>query len=95
MGKGSIGFPLHPKHLILFLDLFHQSIQESGASLTCFEDSLGPTYRMIEFARRTCNYDAVQWNSLNYTSLKNCLMNLDLTAGLQAQQVGFNKIMGT
>src|SRR6185312_14230526 len=62
--------------LILFLAYFHQAIQESGAVLFFFEGSLGVFNQNFLFAQEACNYTIDQWNSANYTALKNCLVNI-------------------
>lgn len=74
---------------MLFSDLFQQSIQESGAMLTCYEDAVGPTNRLIEFAKHACGFSVSQWNTFHYEPLKNCLMNISINDGLKAQGVSF------
>lgn len=83
MNKCSINFA--------FIDLFHQGIAESGVILSCFEGALGPTYRNYEFARQVCNFTIDMWNSGNYSQLKDCLMSVDISIGIQHTDVSAKK----
>lgn len=57
--------------------------------LTCYEDAVGPTNRLIEFAKHACGFSVSQWNTFHYEPLKNCLMNISINDGLKAQGVSF------
>ncbi|PAV79572.1 hypothetical protein WR25_23980 [Diploscapter pachys] len=73
--------------------LFQQAICESGTVLTCFEGSLGFTNKSFRRASAICNTTQEQWNSKNFTALKDCLMNTswsdflpyDLSSSLEAE----------
>ena len=71
----------------LLLDLFQQSIQESGTVYTCYDGTLGRTEQNFRFAKQACNITADTWNSGNYSSLKNCLMNINVSDGLLSENV--------
>uniref|UniRef100_A0A914CXR3 C-type lectin domain-containing protein n=1 Tax=Acrobeloides nanus TaxID=290746 RepID=A0A914CXR3_9BILA len=73
------------------LDLFHQAIMESGNVLTCMENTYGPTYINQNMAYRACNFTTYEWNKGNYSTVKNCLYNMDLQTalGYQAVRTGF------
>lgn len=64
-----------------FIDLFRQTIIESGTILTCYEDSAGPTNKNFKFAETTCNYTQEMWDSGNFGPLKECLMKIDVLVG--------------
>ena len=63
---------------------------ESGTVLTCYEDSVGPTDRNFNFAQNACNYTQEMWNSGNFTTLKDCLMKINITDATTAMNVSKN-----
>lgn len=60
---------------------------ESGTVLTCYEDSVGYTHPSYYMAKYACNYTDQQWNSGDFTALKNCLMNMDIQDGTKFMEV--------
>ena len=62
---------------------------ESGTVLTCYEDSIGPTYRNIDMAEHACNFTQDMWNAGNFTALKNCLYTIDAQKAQNISEVFF------
>jgi hypothetical protein len=57
-------------------DLFQLAIEESGSVYTNMQGALGTSYISFQAAQKFCGWTVSQWNTLNYTDLKTCMMGI-------------------